>query len=161
MHIMNEAEQLERLFTYDRWANKKIIACIADQPFDNSKKCIHLLAHISAAQQVWYRRIKGRDTSDITLWPQGLSVEKSEDILQSMHGNWKQLISENSNRLDDVISYQNSKGNEFNTRLADIIHHVIIHGQHHRAQMASLLSDSGITPPGTDYILYLRETDNQ
>jgi uncharacterized damage-inducible protein DinB len=154
---MNEPKQLERLFTYDRWANQMIIPCIAGQLFDNSKKCIHLLAHISATQQIWYRRIDGSDSSDIILWPQDRSAEESGDILQSMHGNWKQLINENSNSLDREIPHKNSKGKEFNTALAGILHHIIIHGQHHRAQIASLLRQSGISPPTTDYIFYLRK----
>ncbi|MFB3133724.1 MAG: DinB family protein [Rhodothermales bacterium] len=42
--------------------------------------------------------------------------------------------------------------------LHEILLHVIIHGQHHRAQIATCLRQHGHTPPPTDCIIFTRDT---
>ncbi len=49
------------------------------------------------------------------------------------------------------------KGNEFSSRLADMITQVTNHGTHHRAQIGQLLKVDGVNLPITDYIFYIRQ----
>lgn len=158
---MTDKNNFKQLFTYDFWANKRIANTLQSQLFDTSKKCMNFLAHIRAAQQIWHARIKGEPTTDIELWPQNEYVDDSIQMLKKVHTHWVTLLDINKGKLDQEISYKNSKGVQFNTPLDGILHHVIIHGQHHRAQIASLLRQSGIDPPATDFIFYLRETNNE
>lgn len=157
---MDKIEQLHQLYTYDCWANKKMAEALSGQLFDTSKKCLALLAHICAAQVVWFERINGRPTDDIDLWPANYSTRDSWNTLKKLHKNWLQLLKENTNYLYRIIAYKNTADIEFNTPLAGIMHHVIIHGQHHRAQISTLLRQGNINPPLTDFIFYLRETNN-
>lgn len=59
--------------------------------------------------------------------------------------------------LDQPITYTNSKGNSFTTALEDVIFHALNHETHHRGQIALVLRESGVAPPATDYIFFLRE----
>jgi uncharacterized damage-inducible protein DinB len=158
---MNEVKQLKQLYTFDRWANHKVIDILQNKSVDEFSKCLQLLAHISAAQQIWYRRIRGLSSADIDLWPTNYSVDNSSEILNDLHPKWLTMLKEKARKLHEDVSYKNSKRKEFSTALAGILHHVIIHGQHHRAQVSTLLRQSGIEPPATDFIFYLRETNNQ
>lgn len=124
-------------------------------PFENSEKCLAYFAHIAGSQEMWYRRIKGASLEDIEIWPEyGLAVTQQK--LNTLSANWKRLLDSNSSNLDKTISYKNSKGTPFDTILSDILHHVIIHGQHHRAQIAQLLRQASIDPPTTDFIYFSR-----
>ena len=66
------------------------------------------------------------------------------------------LLTQISAHLNEKVDYSNSKGVVFSNDVVDILQHLIIHGQHHRAQIALLLRQNGIEPPTTDYIFYIR-----
>lgn len=153
---MNSSDQLLRLFNYDRWANEQILATLQDNiPFEDSEKCLEYFAHIAGSQEMWYRRIKGASLDDMEIWPEyGLAVAQQK--LNTLSGNWKRLLDSNSSNIERIISYKNSKDTPFDTMLSDILHHMIIHGQHHRAQIAQLLRQSSVDPPATDFIYFSR-----
>lgn len=58
-------------------------------------------------------------------------------------------------KSDKTITHQNSKGEEFKNIAGDILTHLVIHGQHQRAQIARVFRQAGKNPPGTDYIFFL------
>lgn len=153
---MNSAERLIRLFKYDHWATEKIRSALTEQrDFNNREKAISLFAHLVNTQELWYRRIAGESWDDLELWPAGDLAEISRRINTSTD-RFVSLIEENIDDLDRIIRYQNSKGVAYETILSDILHHLIIHGQHHRAQIAILMRSDGLTPPGTDFIFFTR-----
>ncbi|MDZ7716518.1 MAG: DinB family protein [Balneolaceae bacterium] len=149
---MNASERLLRLFDFDHWANDKALNILTDDQDESLK----LMSHILAAQELWYNRIIGADLSGLKVWPL-YSLKECKDISTKWPEKWSSLINKNSKDLDRIISYKNTSGNAYNTMLSDILHHVIIHGQHHRAQIATLLRQSGNKPPATDFIFYARE----
>lgn len=153
---MDSADRLLRLFTYDMWANEQILLSLQDNlKFENSDKAIKYLAHIAATQEHWYNRIEGTSNGELEIWPD-YDLPKALQTLKTYAQKWKELIEANRDELDRNISYQNSKGTPYETMLSDILHHVIIHGQHHRAQIAKLLRNAKITPPATDFIYFTR-----
>lgn len=157
---MTDDSQLSQLFRYDAWTNRKAADVLGSHPANQMDSSIRLFAHIRAAQQIWHARITGSETGGIALWPNDSTLSSDAEILQDMHTDWIRLLDDNREDLDQPVIYQNSSGTSFNTPLAGIMHHLVIHGQHHRAQIASKLSAAGITPPGTDFIYYLREKTN-
>ena len=54
------------------------------------------------------------------------------------------------------VAYHNSRGEPFETPLAEISAHVVSHGAYHRGQIAALLRAAGLAPPPTDRIAYAR-----
>lgn len=156
---MDETKQLLRLFRYDRWANEQIIETLQQNlAFPAISECTNLFAHIVGSQEMWFRRINGQSTENIAIWPDydlPIALQKLHTLSQK----WTQFIQSNQSRLDQTISYQNSSGRSFDTLLGDILHHVIIHSQHHRAQIALLLRQADIAPPATDFIFFTRMTN--
>lgn len=153
---MNSAHRLQRLFDYDAWANRKILDVLKEHPkMEKYEEALKLLGHLLNAQQIWHRRTVGRDFDDLDLWPKH-TLEECLAILQMMPEKWEEVVSENQKNADKLISYKNTKGDAYETMLSDILHHLIIHGQHHRAQIAKLIRESGISPPATDFIFFTR-----
>jgi uncharacterized damage-inducible protein DinB len=144
-----------RLFNYDRCVNEIILKTIiaANEP----EKPVQLMAHLLAAQQVWYNRCNDLPAFGGALWPDW-KAGSFEQLITDNHGRWISFL----NKIDDAdfeksIEYQNSKGDTFSNKLADILAHVINHGTHHRAQAGQHLKFVGTSIPMTDYILYLRQ----
>lgn len=155
---MNSADRLRRLFTYDTWACLRVLAALKEsEQFKLRSEAIKMFAHIVSSQRHWYGRIMDEAVTDTALWPAD-DLEECQKQLAFMKDKWSTLINENEEQLDRFVDYQNSKGTAYRTMLSDILHHVIIHGQHHRAQIATMLRRSDIVPPPTDFIFYLRET---
>jgi uncharacterized damage-inducible protein DinB len=153
---MESADRLHRLFKYDNWANEQVLLSLQDHlGFEGSERAVEYLAHIAGSQQMWMNRINGKSLDDIQIWPD-YGLPEALQQLKTLNQQWKQLIGANKNKLDKIISYTNSKGTPYDTSLSDILYHVIIHGQHHRAQIAKLLRNAKIDPPATDFIFFTR-----
>lgn len=152
---MDSADRLLRLFSYDTWANEQVLLTLQDNlDKDGLEEAVKLYAHIAGSQEMWFRRIEGEDI-EVEIWPDD-DLAESLQKLKTYSQKWKQLIENSRGDLDRLISYQNSKGTPFETMLSDILHHLVIHGQHHRAQIARLLRNAKITPPATDFIFFTR-----
>jgi len=143
------------LFNYDKFANDVILNCIfeAGEP----EKPVQLMAHLLAAQQVWLKRCKGLSTVGAVLWPDW-KADTFEKLINDNHKGWVEYVSSlQPQDFDKIIAYKNTKGEDFENELADILAHVINHGTHHRAQAGQQLKLAGLENlPLTDYILYVR-----
>jgi uncharacterized damage-inducible protein DinB len=153
---MESADRLLRLFDYDNWANEQLLLGLQDNlGFEGSEEAVTYFAHIAGSQQMWYYRIKGNSLDDINIWPD-YGLPEALQNLKTLNQQWKRLISTGKNNLDKIISYTNTKGTPYDTSISDILYHIIIHGQHHRAQIAKLLRNAEISPPATDFIFFTR-----
>lgn len=141
---------LENGFKYDLWANNEVLNQL--NTF-NIPLAEDLLAHCCAAQKLWLSRINGKDVKSNSVFPQ-ISLLEQKAQFEIYHAEFLDLCSQ-KDRLSKFISYTNTKGESFNQALSDILFHVIIHGQHHRAQIATLIRQFGAIPKATDYIFYL------
>jgi len=154
---MDLADHLLRLFAYDNWANEQVLLSLQDNldQIDEAGQAVKYFAHIAGAQELWYRRIEDKSQDNMEIWPD-YDLPVALQKITTLYERWQQLIKNNRSELDRIISYQNSKGTSYDTPLSDILHHVIIHGQHHRAQIAKLLRNAKIDPPATDFIYFSR-----
>jgi uncharacterized damage-inducible protein DinB len=147
-----------RLFDYDRYANALIANLI--NKTGNPEAAVKLMAHLLAAQQMWYNRCNSLPTANVMLWPEGDQGTFTR-IIEERSGLWRDFL----NKLEDAdfekqIEYKNTKGEAFTNKLVDILGHVINHGTHHRAQIGQHLKLAGTDLPGIDYIVYLRSLNS-
>ena len=149
------------LFNYDRMANELILKSITEA--GNPEKPVQLMAHLLAAQQVWLNRCQGLPPAAVELWPAlGTAHTDLPVWVRDNHTAWINFLNGLSNGdLEKIIGYKNTKGENFNDALQNILAHVINHGTHHRAQIGQLLKFAGLENlPGTDFIAYLRHVKN-
>ncbi len=143
----------ERLFEYNRWAYQQIEEHITKYGFEHLE-VFKLLSHCHNAERIWLNRILGRDEK-IEVW--GVhAFDELFSLLKESNMQWQSFVS-NETDFDRAITYGNSKGDAFQTKLSDIVAHVANHGTHHRAQVSALLRQSGSIPPGTDLIFFTRD----
>ena len=144
-----------RLLHYDRYANLRILAALLQT--EDHIKAEQLMAHLLVAQRVWLGRCIGKPVDVTTLWPDW----KADTFKQSINDNHQHwliyLENRNDSDFEQLIHYKNLQGDNFETKLADILTHLINHGTHHRAQAGQHLKLAGTDLPSTDYILFARE----
>src|SRR6201996_9766198 len=147
-----------RLFNYDCYANHQIFDAVkrANLP----EKPVQLMAHTLAAQQVWLNRCLLLPPAQVELWP-ALDAEHGDltVLIDSNHSGWVKFLEGcTDSDFENIISYQNTRGDSWENRLSDIITQVTNHGTHHRAQIGKLLQFAGVENlPPTDYIFYIRQ----
>lgn len=143
---------LKDFFAYNHYANQLFIQSFEDG-FD-VEKGIKLFSHIINAHHIWLARIHG-NTPNYDVW----EIHVINSFAKVEEQNYKQSIHllQKINDLHQVISYNNSKGNAHQNTIKDILLHIINHSTYHRGQLASLIRESGMEPPVSDYIFYKRD----
>ncbi|MEO8663864.1 MAG: DinB family protein [Ignavibacteria bacterium] len=142
------------LFGYEHWANNAItyaLVKIEELP----PKALSIMSHIVDAQIVWLSRIKSIDTH-VRVWEDYTIEEISGKLEQSSTDLIGFLKSISGDDTKKIISYKNSKGEEFRSTLEDILTHLIIHSAYHRGQIILLIKPFVSVLPYTDYIHYVR-----
>lgn len=136
---------------YDIWANNLVCGAIKkiEDP-DVKKEALRLFAHLFKAQVIWFNRINGI-TERVDVWG-----EYTEETCASLLNDSHAMLDGIAKKIGSKIDYTDTKGNKHLNSVSDIFEHVIIHGQHHRAQIMYIIRQAGGTPPPTDYIYFLR-----
>jgi uncharacterized damage-inducible protein DinB len=142
------------MFKHLHWANQRILETL--QNGEENRQANNLFSHILHAENVWYTRLKGADSSHLPIWSE-VSVESCVKMVNQNHHNYDEFLSTLSNSdLDQLVSYKNSTGSEFNNSIRDILTHVALHGQYHRGQINQHLRAADKEPIGVDYIIFRR-----
>lgn len=149
------SDHLRRLFAYDDWANREVLASFqrAGTPPDQARK---RLAHILGAEYLWYSRIT-HEPCPLAVWPD-LNVAECGEYVARMAEIWRNYLpSLEEQQLGAMVKYKNTKGEPWTNTLQDILLHVAIHGAYHRGQIASDMRTAGYTPAYTDFIHGVRQ----
>ncbi|HEU4629428.1 MAG TPA: DinB family protein [Gemmatimonadaceae bacterium] len=145
---------LPRLFAYDAWANREAHASLARMSAPPVQG-VRWLAHVAAAQLLWWERIHGMPQSR-PVWPE-LSLDETAALLEAMGERWTAFLTDaDESELAREAAYVNSRGEAFHSRVDDILLHVVLHGVHHRGQIATGVRAAGGEPAYTDFIHAVR-----
>lgn len=144
---------ITRLLEHMLWADDRVAESISRQPAA-SRQAWDLYAHILGAEQVWLARIAGAPQGDV--WPDP-DPDALDELRRTVQQEYVALVRElDDEGLRESIAYTNSAGNDFESTVSDILHHVFLHGSYHRAQVALLMRAAGGEPATTDYIAFVR-----
>ena len=140
-----------RLLAYTDWANTEVLFALRAlaEPHLPAER---LLAHLVATEELWRSRVTG-DEPRLPVWPD-LTLAQIADWLLKQPDAWATLL--DAYPPDTTFGYTNSKGETFESTVADMTAHVVAHGGYHRGQIALLLRQAGEDPPYTDYIHAIR-----
>ena len=111
-----------------------------------------------SAESIWWQRMKLQERVNVPMETfKGSMKELSEELLQQ-NRQWQQWINSASDpMLDHVFQYFSLKKESFKQPIFQMLLHVFNHGTYHRGQLSHFLRDQGLTPPSTDYILFIEE----
>jgi uncharacterized damage-inducible protein DinB len=157
--------EVQELLAYGAWANGLVFeaaSALSEERLGHSIESSFpsvggTLAHIVGAEWVWLRRWLGESPSAFPDWvakPALPDLRARLSALERERGAFVAGLSDTD--LGRGISYRTLSGQAFSDPLDSLIRHVVNHSTYHRGQVATQLRQLGLTPPGTDLILFLR-----
>ena len=146
-----------RLLDHAHWADARTLAAL--QGGDPPVEAVRLFAHVLTTEQIYHGRISGLDPWPQDFWPE-LSLTACASLVSINQDRYRRFLDEHSDEgLRRHVRYRNSQGVVYHTLIADMLTHLMLHGEHHRGQIAQALRQSGSQPPVTDFIAFVRERD--
>ena len=152
-------DQMQALFAHMAWADATILKAVGahDGAFsdDELRKWLH---HIVTVQSFFLSLFQQR-TFDMERWKQAPGTTGDmERLFEEAHANSAAYTA----RLDEAelartVEFPVPAFKDFHPPVRDALMQVIMHSEHHRAQVAMRLRALGATPPMTDYILWVRD----
>ncbi len=144
-------DHFKQLFEHEYWANLKVLEAIM-----LAEKCppkaIELFSHTIAAQRIWLDRIYG-NTSEVKVW----EVFDKEIMLELLEINFADILKTiDSQDINQLISYQNTKGEHYTRTISQILTHLPLHSTYHRGQIILVLKANLATVPATDFIYFVQ-----
>jgi uncharacterized damage-inducible protein DinB len=152
---MDMIEHLHRLFVYDDWANREVLASLR-QAETAPARSLKLMSHVLSAERLWLERLQ-QQRQTLPVWPD-FSLEQCATQAAELPVLWKTFLDAvHHASLSRPVSYKNSKGESWTNRRDDILLHVIMHSAYHRGQIATDMRAAGFTPAYTDFIHGVRQ----
>ena len=158
-----QVDAIRELYDYNHWANQRVLSAmtpLTDDMFTRNmgNSFVSLrdtLAHILGAEWIWLERWLGRS-------PKALLSVSDFPTLQALQRRWAAVrLDQNQyiqtlvpDRLNDNVSYINTRGERYSYALWRQMLHVVNHSSYHRGQVTTLLRQMGAEPAGTDLLVY-------
>ncbi len=152
------SELLIQLFQYNKEANDRYIQILQSNT-GIQDRAIELISHILNAQEVWLDRLAPEPQQKTILPWDRRDTNSLGELNASLQKRTESYLKTNSSEIsaNNIISYKTTKGQTFENKIIDILHHIINHGSYHRGQISIYLREKEITPPNSDYIMYVRD----
>lgn len=146
-------ECVPRLVAHMKWADHQVLTALRAR---STPEALRWFAHVLAAERVWLLRLRGENSSGQKVWPV-LTLDECEKTARENATQFDTLVAKlDEPELSRSVTYVNTAGRTFTNSVADILLQVMVHGAHHRGQIASSLRTAGGTPPALDYIRFVR-----
>lgn len=154
------------MFHYHMWANKKMFHYFQDKAVEKLffkevqsvfPSISGVIDHIYMVDHLWFNRMKGRENAEFAE-VHFASVKEADQKIGVLHEEMAAFLARtNTNQL---INYQNSKGELFTNTIDELVIHIANHGTYHRGNVTAILRQLGKEGISTDYIHFLREKAN-
>lgn len=143
-----------QLLDHSVWADNLVLESLRQaRPLPD--RALKVFAHVIAAQHVWLSRLAG-EPQGVEVWPK-LDLESCARLMEETHTRLREYVDLlGVSSLDRKVHYRNTAGAEFDSKIADIVMHVMLHSAYHRGQISMLLRDGEAEPAPTDYIAFCR-----
>lgn len=147
-------EYFERLFRYDHWANRQVLAGFRATPALPARP-LELMAHVLSAERLWLERLQ-QQAQTLPVWPD-FTLEQCEAQAAELPTLWREYLAELRQHGPRSITYKNTAGETWRNTVDDILTHIIMHSAYHRGQIATAMRAAGTTPAYTDFIHSVRQ----
>ncbi len=165
-----DLETIRTLYDYHYWATDRILAAaeqITDEQFTTSKghsfdTIQGTLVHLMNSEKMWLERWH-HQPNEAALNPKNYSMMNEARMYWDMlRMKMEKFLGElTADRLNEVIRYTNLEGKTFEYPLWQMMTHVIGHGQHHRSEVSTMLTEFGHANEPIDMIVYFRIKSGQ
>ncbi|MGQ3380879.1 DinB family protein [Priestia endophytica] len=160
-----------KLYDYHVWANQKIFDRLKELSEDIYEKEIQsvfpsiskVMAHIYVVDNLWLDIISGKEFDEVY----ALADRLKEQMEKKRIGEVETMFFDLSERYKAFLDRQEDMETAFvletrfagrlETRLSDLVQHVVNHGTYHRGNITAMLRQLDHPSVMTDYVLYLYE----
>ncbi len=143
-------DALDRLVSYTQWANHTWLDFVREHCAEDEYLRM-MISHIYLAEQVWFQRIYGE-----AVRPDVFSTLDLSELAHMADFHESRYAEQLAGDLLRVVRYAKFDGESMQSSIVDMLNHVVTHGSHHRGQMATHVSRSGLKPPETSFITFSR-----
>lgn len=155
---------VQYLYEYNKWANARVLDAVSKltpEQFTRDLQSSHgsvrdTVAHILAAEWIWLERWKGvsppalLDPSDFP------TVDAVRTRLTSVESECAQFIDGLTDQsLGVLITYTNTRGEQWTYPLGQMLQHVANHSSYHRGQVVTMLRQLGAGVVPVDLLVYM------
>jgi uncharacterized damage-inducible protein DinB len=158
------------LYAYHRWANRRLFDVASALGEETCRRDIgtqfsvpslrRMLAHMYGADALWLARWKGQPTGAL---PGDIgsmaALRKDWDALVAEQRAWVEALKPVD--LGREVHYKDTAGNPYHTPLGILLTHVAAHGNHHRSEVATMLTMVSGSPPDTGVVMWHRTVTGQ
>jgi len=161
---------IRNLFNYTEWANALAMDAAAKLPDENLRREVGIshksifgtLVHMAGAEWIWLERWHGRSPAKDEAW--SLWTTESCPDLSILNERWSEVVARRTKlvaeldeeRLAAELPFKLLSGDPSSMRLVDQMQHVANHATMHRGQIVGMIRQSGLEPPSTDLLFFLR-----
>ncbi|PEU53152.1 damage-inducible protein DinB [Priestia megaterium] len=163
------------LYDYHVWANQKIFDRLKELSEDIYEKEIQsvfpsiskVMAHIYVADNIWLDFMSGGKFDEVYTLADQLReqmetkrIEEVETMFFDLSDQYKTFLDRQED-MEKAIVLETRFAGRLETRLSDLVQHVVNHGTYHRGNITAMLRQLGHPGVMTDYVLYLYERDTK
>jgi uncharacterized damage-inducible protein DinB len=147
-------KHLRKLVDHLVWADTRVLEGLRTTA-GSDPRALELYAHVLGAEHVWLSRISGKPTT-VAVWPM-LTLDGCARLAAENVAALRRLLADATPEwLTREVTYTNSAGRTYDSKIDDILLHVALHGTYHRGQVALIVRMAGGIPAPTDYIAFVR-----
>ncbi|GIP48797.1 DinB family protein [compost metagenome] len=157
----------EEMYKYHTWANQTILGRIRELPASVLSQEVntsfptlaHALSHIYAVDQMWYLVLTGMEMPEAFQATRPLNERVLESLDDYAHA-YNELAEQFSTwfqgqpDLEQSVLLNNPFAGPRQTRLSEMVLHLVNHGSYHRGNLSTMLRQLGHASTMNDYALY-------
>lgn len=122
------------------------------------ERAVAIFCHVQAARRMWLSRVGAASAPADGLFPVW-EIGKAEREARELDALWPRYVAGLAGQdLSRPVAYTSTEGVRYESKLADVLTHVVNHSTYHRGQIASLVAATGTKPAVTDFIALTRRT---
>ncbi|MBN9121967.1 MAG: DinB family protein [Planctomycetes bacterium] len=161
------ARDLETLFDYSYWANRKlfdVVSRLTPEQFTGTVDGTHgsvrnTLVHVLNAERIWLGRVGGPEPGAALDPADFPTAESVFAVWKTVEAQLRALLSTLQDQdLDREVEFTIGGAKKLSMPVGELLQQAATHGVHHRGQMSLLLRLLGYSPENFDILLYYIET---
>ncbi|WP_066070355.1 DinB family protein [Neobacillus soli] len=164
-----------RLYDYHVWANERVFNHLKELPSEVYRQEVksvfssleQVVIHLFNTDIVWLYAMSDKNYEEIQQLVGKYSEVMENKTLEEMEKEYLEFSKEYINFLSSQEDLDANKTlrhpmfGKLDTRLSELVQHVVNHGTYHRGNITAMLRQLGYPGPSTDYIFYLYEKQGE